>query len=264
MRMSVSMKMILLSVVLLFSAAVVFGVNLTIIGPPGAVLSFEDGKNVTIGPGGKYTVENLKEGAEVIFSTEIKGRYPSDYVIPIGATDKTFRLDPVPTGTVAFELKFTDADLCPGFGFEFYTDPEDVYFSIDLYQSFLGLIPIFTGNAENSSADYFMPMLGLGVYLLPHDFPLRLNLACSAGAMFATSPLNVLFAAEGSVGIELKFGGHYIIFAELNPRLLSPAPGGWEQYSDVFGESRAGSLVELGGWGLMAFPSTVFGLKIKY
>jgi len=238
--------------------------NLIIIGPPGTLLVMEDGSEITIDAGGKYLISDLSAGGEVRFRADVTGRYPSDYVVEMGSTDKTYRLDPVPTGTVAAELKFTDAGVCPGIGFEIYPDPEDFYVSLDLYQSYLGFVPIFTGVPDENSSKYFMPMLGAGGYFLPHDFPLRINLGLSGGLMIGNNLPSIIFAAEVSVGLEFEFIEHYIIFAELNPRLLSPVAGGWSAYSDIFGTARSDSLLDLGAWGFMAFPSTIFGLKVKY
>jgi hypothetical protein len=255
----------LISIILLiFSVSALQALDLIIIGPPKSVLMMWDGTEIRIDPTGKYVVHDLSPGDIVSFTTDIPGRVPTDYAVEMGELTKTFRIDPEPTGIMAGEFKLTDAGFCPGFGFELYFNPEDVYVSIDLYQSFISFASVFTGSSDELSAKYIMPMLGTGLYILPFDSPVRINLGVSFGALFANNMPHPLFASEISAGLEFKFFEHYIIFAELNPRLFSPVSTGWENYNDIFGISRADDLYSLGNWALMGFPSTIFGLKIKY
>ena len=249
---------------LIFSVSALQALDLIIIGPPKSVLKMWDGSEIKIDPTGKYVIHDLVPGDIISFTTDIPGRIPTDYAVEMGELTKTFRIDPEPTGMMAGELKLTDAGFCPGFGFELYINPEDAYLSLDLYQSFVSFASIFTGNSEVLSAKYIMPMLGAGVYVLPFDSFVRINLGASVGALFGNNLPHPLFAAEVAAGIEFKFFEHYILFAELNPRLFSPVSTGWDNYSDIFGSSRTDSLYSLGNWALTGFPSTIFGLKIKY
>ena len=256
-----------LIIIAVLTAAVVLplaAVDLTVIGPSGSVLNMWEGGQVKIDPTGKYTFYDLEPGDVVIFSTDIPGFYPEEYAIEIGELSKTYRLAPRPTGVVSAELKFTDEDFAPGVGFEFYVAPENIYVSFDFYQSFFALKPLFSPDAAELSTRYVMPMLGAGFYLFPFDSIVRINTGLSLGGIFGSGLPHPLFAAELSAGIELKFFDHYILFAEMNPRLMMPVSGGWDNYRDIFGASRAGYVHDLGNWALTGFPSTWFGLKYKY
>lgn len=248
---------------LMISVSALSAVDLTIVGPPKTVLKLWGGGEIIIDPTGKYVIRDLQPGDTISFTTEISGRYPADYAVEMGDLSKTYRIDPPPTGVIAGELKFTDAGFCPGFGLELYFRPESAYVSFDLYQSFIAVSQIFTGSYDVSSK-YIMPMLGAGLYLLPFDSPVRLNFGLSVGAGFGNELPNALFVAEFAAGLELKFFEHYILFAEINPRLHSPLAGGWEDYSDIYGSSRAGNMYDVGNWSIYGFPSTMFGLKYKY
>ena len=256
-------KVSVIAVSLLLLSAALFAVDLTIVGPAGTLLRMYDGDEVVLDPTGNYVIYNLNPGDTVRFSTELPGRYPADYAVEIGELSKTFRVYPPPTGVIAGELKFTDAGFCPGFGVELYYKPENAYISVDLYQSYVAMTQVFAGSYDVSSR-YIMPMLGVGGYLLPFDSPLRFNIGFSAGAAFGSELPNVLFTAELSAGLEFKFLDHYIIFAELNPRLHSSLQGGWDDYRDIYGSTRVSNMHDIGSWSIFAFPSTMFGLKYKY
>ncbi len=237
--------------------------DLTILGPAGAVLRMPDGVELKIDATGKYVIHELEPGDVVSFTTDIPGRYPADYAIEMGQLSKTFRISPKPTGVTAAELKFTDDGFCPSFGFELYFVPEDAYVSFDLYQSFLAPAPMLTG--ENySDTRYILPMLGTGLYILPFDSLVRINLGLALGCMFGSNLPSPAFAAEASAGLEIEPFEHFILFGEINPRLLSPVGPGWGDYSGIFGSGRASGVYALGRWGLSGFPATNFGLKIKY
>ena len=238
--------------------------DLTIIGLPRSVLKMWDGPEVVIDPTGNYVIHDLKPGDVVIFTAEMPGYYPADYAIEMGTLSKTYRLSPAPTGVIAGELKFTDADFCPALGLELYFKPENAYASFDFYQSFLSFVPIFSGTPADLSSKYVMPMLGAGFYLLPYDSPVRLNLGASVGGVFGNELPHPLFAAEMSIGLEFEPVEHFSIFAEMNPRLLMPVEGGWDTYGDIFGSSRAQYMNALGSWALYGFPSTWVGFKYKY
>ena len=145
-----------------------------------------------------------------------------------------------------------------------YLNPEDFYLSFDFYQTFLSFRDLFNPDLPELSIRYVMPALGAGFYLLPYDSAVRINLGASVGGIFGSGLPHPLFAAEVSAGLEIKFLQHYIIFAEINPRLMMPVRGGWDAYSDIFGPSRAENLNALGSWALTGFPSTWIGFKYKY
>ena len=262
-KMEVVLNRCLMFIILLAAAAPLAAVDLTIVGPPGAVLKLWDGGEAVLDPTGKYIFRDLEPGVEIGFTTEAAGRYPDTYAIEMGELSKTFRVFPPPTGVIAGELKFTDAGFCPAAGVELYFVPENAYVSVDLYQSFFSLTQMFSGSYDVSSR-YIMPMLGAGLYLFPFDSLVRLNFGLSLGAGFGNELPNALFTAEMSAGIEFKFFDHYIIFAEFNPRLHSPLTTGWDDYSDIYGATRSGNMYTLGNWALYGFPSTMFGLKYKY
>ncbi len=251
-------------ILFLVSAASIQALDLTIIGPPGSLLTMEDGRTAKLDQAGNYIVHDLNPGDLVVFSTDIPGYYPGDYAVEIGELSKTYRIAPDPTGIAAIELKLTDSGFCPALGTELYFKPENSYISIDLYQSFIALSPLFTGTPEDLSTRYVMPMLGAGFYILPFDSLVRINLGASVGGVFGSELPHPLFAAEASAGIEFKFLDHYILFAEINPRLLMPISGGWDDYTDIFGSSRAAYMNALGSWRMFGFPSTWFGFKYKY
>lgn len=238
--------------------------ELIVIGPPRSVLKMWGGGEVVIDPTGKYVFKGLKPGDTIIFTAEVPGHYSEDYAIEIGDLSKTYRLAPPPTGVIAGELKFTDEDFAPGLGVEFYLNPEDFYLSFDFYQSFFAFKRLFDSDLPELSTKYVMPMMGAGFYLFPYDSFFRINLASSVGGIFGNGLPHPVFAAELSAAAEIKFLQHYIIFVEMNPRLMMPVSGGWEAFNDIFGASRADSLDALGSWAITGFPSTWFGIKYKY
>ena len=261
--------LVLFLILLFFTAAAGFGLELTVIGPPKTLLKVWDGDELMLDPNGRCIIPDLAPGDKIIFTAEASGRFPEDYSVEMGELSKTFRIDPRPRGVISGELKFTDAGFCPAAGCELYFIPQSAYASIDLYQSFFSVAEMFTGQQELSTR-YVMPMLGAGVYILPYESFVRLNLGASVGCMFGNELPHPLFAAEIAAGIEFRFFENYILFAEFNPRVMSAIRDGdqgwtgWNDYRDIFGSSRADYMFNLGSWGMSGLPSTMFGFKYKY
>ncbi|MDC7225780.1 MAG: hypothetical protein PQJ61_03330 [Spirochaetales bacterium] len=248
---------------LFLSASAAFALDLTIAGPPDTVLKLVGGGELFIDASGELVISGLEPGDSISFTAISPGRYPGDYSVEMGTLSKTYRIEPSPTGVIAGELKFTDSGFCPAFGVEMYFKPENAYLSFDIYQSYISLTQMFSGSYDVSSR-YFMPMLGVGFYAIPYDSILRLNFGFSAGMGFGNNLPNPLFVSEFSAGLEVKFLDHYIIFGEINPRLHSALSGGWDAYSDIYGDSRSGNMYSIGSWSIYGFPCTNFGVKYKY